>query len=272
MICVLFNQAVAYFAKSTANDILNFLALYTIIVQWLSFIHAGGFFGNEITEKYYDLTGSLTFLTTLALSLYNVNERLSLRQIILSSFTAIWSIRLGWFLFKRIHDNNGIDSRFTVIKLSRPRFMMTWTLQGLWVFITAVPVLLINQSNDKVTFNVLDYIGISFWVTGFFIEIIADYQKLNWGTSALNKSKFIYTGLWTISRHPNYFGEIILWIGIALSAFSGSSSYKSYITFLSPALVAFLLIFVSGIKLLEKKADQKYGKDSGFNSFYWTFR
>lgn len=129
-IVVLITQAIAFSASpSKASEdrryTLNILAAYVIAVQWLVFIHAGGFFGNERTEKYYDLTGSLTFLTTLALSLYLAPAKLQLRNIILSVMVAVWASRLGWFLFSRIHNNNGIDSRFTMLKQSLPRFLVT---------------------------------------------------------------------------------------------------------------------------------------------------
>lgn len=271
IICILTTQGIAYIATPKASaenyNILKYLAFYTILVQWISFIHAGGFFGNKRTEIYYDLTGSITTLTTLAISLYHVNEPLNIRQIILTSFAAIWGARLGWFLYTRIVNNNGIDARFTVIKPSIVRFMSIWTLQGVWVFISILPVLINHQSRDRFDFGVLDYFGIFLWITGFSLEVIADHQKMTWQKDMKNKNKFINTGLWTVSRHPNYFGEIVSWIGIALSAFNGVSGGSSLIGFLSPAFVAFLLICVSGIPLLEKRADQRFGEENEYQIY-----
>jgi steroid 5-alpha reductase family enzyme len=272
-VCVVITQVVAYFAtpQKTIEDrkyILNILAAYTILVQWVVFLHAGGFFGNERTEKYYDLTGSLTFLSTLALSLYLTNGRINVRQIVLSAFVAFWSARLGWFLFTRIHNNNGIDSRFTILKQSRPRFLMAWTMQGMWVFLTMLPVLMLNQTSEDVDFGVFDYIGIPMWAIGFIFEVISDYQKSAFRKIIENKERFISTGLWSISRHPNYFGEILLWIGLSLSAFGGLSARpKASFVFLSPVFVALLLIFVSGIPLLEQKADKKYGDSDDYQRY-----
>lgn len=267
IVCILFSQSIAHFATSTGQYILRCLAFYTILVQWIAFIHAGGFFGNERTERYYDLTGSITILTTLAFSLYNVGETLNARQIILSSFAAIWGARLGWYLYTRCIGNNGIDSRFTIVKPSRVRFLMNWTLQGVWVFISVLPVLIINKSKEKFVIGLLDYIGISLWIIGFSLEVVADHQKITWQKLVENKNKFINTGLWTISRHPNYFGEILLWIGIALSAFNGTSGPRSYIVFLTPIFVAFVLVFISGIYLLEKKKDKEFAKDHAYQRY-----
>lgn len=265
-ICVLLTQTIAYFATPSKimeerRYVLNILAFYTIAVQWVVFIHAGGFFGNERTEKYYDLAGSLTYLSTLALSLYLLQEKLSVRQIILSIFVAVWSARLGWFLFTRIHNSNGIDSRFTIMKLSRSRFLMAWTMQGMWVFITMLAVLILNLSSEDAVLGVYDYIGIPLWVIGFAFEVIADFQKSVFRKIIENKEKWISNGLWSISRHPNYFGEILLWIGVALCAFGGLGARpRAAFVFLSPVFVALLLIFVSGIPLLEEKADKKFGE------------
>lgn len=272
-VCVILTQVVAYFAtpQKTLEDrkyVLNILALYTIVVQWIIFIHAGGFFGNERTEKYYDLAGSLTFLSTLALSLYLAHGRINTRQIILSAFVAVWSARLGWFLFARIHNNNGVDSRFTVLKQSRSRFLMAWTMQGMWVFLTMLPVLILNQSPEAVDFGVFDFIGMPTWVIGFLFEVISDFQKSAFRGVIENKERFISSGLWSISRHPNYFGEILLWIGLSLSAFGGLSARpRAAFVFLSPVFVALLLIFVSGIPLLEQKADKKYGDNDDYQRY-----
>lgn len=270
---VVITQLLAYAAtpSETMADrkyILNWLVLYTIVVQWVVFIHAGGFFGNERTEKYYDLTGSLTFLTTLAISIGFIPGTIQARQIVLSSFVAVWATRLGWFLFTRIHGSNGIDSRFTLIKQSRPRFLMAWTLQGEWVFVQLLPVLILNQSSKPVSFGVFDYIGIPIWVIGFGFEAVADYQKSAFRKSPENREKFISSGLWSISRHPNYFGEILLWLGIALSAFGGlGAGARAAFAFLSPVFVALLLIFVSGIPLLEEKADKKFGDSDLYKDY-----
>lgn len=171
------------------------------------------------------------------------------------------------------------------MKKSTPRFLMAWTLQGVWVFLTMIPVLLLNQSIDSKAFGTFDYIGIPLWAIGFLIEIISDFQKSAFRKLAENKEKWIQSGLWSSSRHPNYFGEITLWVGVALCSFGGlGATPRAAFAFISPCFVALLLvglnnmkrsnshpcslqIFVSGIPLLEDKADNKFGDNSDYRRY-----
>lgn len=117
-------------------------------------------------------------------------------------------------------------------------------------------------------FGVFDYIGMPTWVFGFLFEVISDQQKAAFRKVAENKMKWIASGLWSISRHPNYFGEIVLWIGVALAAFGGlGAKPRAAYVFISPIFVAFLLIFVSGIPLLEQKADKKFGENPEYQTY-----
>jgi steroid 5-alpha reductase family enzyme len=232
-------------------------------IQWIVFLHAGGFFGNERTEKYYDLTGSLTYLSTIALSLY-LTPNLGVRQIILSSFVGVWAARLGWFLYSRIHNNAGIDSRFESIKKDNFKWMFAWTMQGVWIFTCLFPVLKLTQMTVAAPLAALDYAGFGLWTFGFIFEVIADYQKGKFRSIPENKNKFIDSGLWSISRHPNYFGEILLWSGISLAAYSAT---KSPAVFVTPVFVSLLLIYMSGIPMLEKSANEKFGNDPKFQEY-----
>lgn len=264
LVCILLTQGIAYLVGDKKNFFQNYVAAFTVFVQWIFFLHASGvLFGNERTEKYYDLMGSLTFVTTLIVSMiYRQNS--TARLWIMAALILCWTVRLGSFLFMRIHKNNGVDSRFTEIKVNNFRFLMTWTLQGVWVYITLLPILILSQEKKDESFGVLDYVGIPLWIVGFLFETVSDCQKLKFRSLAENKDKFISTGLWKYSRHPNYFGEILMWLSLSLVAFRGS---KSYYVFISPVFVALLLIFVSGIPLLEQKADQKYADSEEYQIY-----
>jgi steroid 5-alpha reductase family enzyme len=278
--CLLFNLVVAIIGSwdgSLPSYPLCFIGFTAVGIQGFVFLHASGIiFGNERTEKFFDLTGSLTYISliTLSISLHGGIASMSPRQSLLSLLVIIWAIRLGTFLFSRIQRHGGIDNRFTVIKPDFNRFCRAWGLQGVWVFLTALPVFLLNdQINDSQDLTPRDYIGLTIWVVGFSFECLADYQKSIWK----KKNTFINQGLWAISRHPNCkkfpflplslshsnldFGEITLWFGIFLSASSGYTKLNQWISLISPLFVALLLIYVSGIPLLEKLANEKY-KDS----------
>lgn len=205
---VALTQGAAYLATLKPMwrpQILNYLGFYTIGVQWVSFIHAGGFFGNQRTEKYYDFIGSLTHISTVAVSYFLLPTK-SIRQSIVSAASTIWALRLGVFLFWRIHQS-GSDSRFTEMKKDNWQFLIAWTLQGAWVFLTQLSILTLNQAEDKNRLKIVNYVGLSIWVIGFIIEVVSDLQKSAFKMNPENRGKFIDTGLWSTSRHPNYFGK-----------------------------------------------------------------
>jgi steroid 5-alpha reductase family enzyme len=259
IICIGVNQLFAYLVTFSKTPIYSMyiIAFVTIFVQWVVFIHASGLFGNQRTEKYFDLTGSFTYLLTVLLTVLLVPQP-SIRQIVVSSFACVWALRLGIFLFSRILIS-GEDRRFTAMKVHWLRFFQAWNVQGVWVFITLLSILIANQTVDKAPLNIPNYIGIGVWVFGFLFESIADQQKRSFRSDPLNANKWISKGLWSISRHPNYFGEIVLWIGIALITITDGPWWEILARFVSPIFVALLLIFISGIPLLEKHADEKFG-------------
>jgi steroid 5-alpha reductase family enzyme len=135
------------------------------------------------------------------------------------------------------------------------------------VFITALPVLSLNQAVDKKPLDVVDYVGVLLWGTGFLFEVTADLQK-TFFLQGSNK-KFIDTGLWSLSRHPNYFGEILLWIGVAMISSNGMKAWSSQAisSWVSPLFVALLLIFISGIPMLEKASDAKWGNQKNYKLY-----
>ena len=246
VISFLLTQGVAYL-NSGSNFVLTKLAFFSIFFQWLVFIHASGLiFGNTPTEKFYDLTGAITNIIMMFSSISVIGiEKMSRRQQVLSLFVCIWAIRLGTFLFSRISKEGGVDSRFIEIKKSSFRFLSAWTIQGVWVFLTALPVYILNSEVDNVALGLGDLIGISFWIIGFLIEVIADKQKETFKKT--NHGTFINVGLWSVSRHPNYFGEILLWIGVFITCAQGFTNKFQWIGILSPIFVCLLLIFISGM-------------------------
>jgi len=230
------------------------------LIQWLAFIPAY----LLQNEGFFDLTGSVTYIsvTTIAVLL---SPAIDGRSMILFAVVVIWAARLGGYLFRRIR-MAGRDARFDAIKPSFVRFLNAWTLQGLWVALTLAAALAAITSTLRKDLDVYALIGLLIWVAGFSVEAAADLQKSRFRADPRNKRAFIRTGLWSWSRHPNYFGEIVLWIGVALVALPVLRGWQ-YATLISPLFVILLLTRVSGVPLLEKRADARWGGQVEYEAY-----
>lgn len=230
------------------------------LIQWLAFIPAYLF----QTEAFFDLTGSFTYisLTILAVLLSPVVDG---RSLLLLALVLIWAARLGFFLFTRIR-SAGKDSRFDEIKPDFMRFLITWTIQALWVTFTLAAAMVAITTTSRQPLGLFALIGSLIWGIGFGFEVVADAQKRRFRADPQNKGKFIHTGLWARSRHPNYFGEIVLWIGVAVIALPVLHGWQ-WIALISPVFVFFLLTRVSGIPMLEKSADEKWGGQPDYEAY-----
>lgn len=242
-------------AYAVGSRLVFIAVLLAFLISWIAYIPAYIF----QTEKFYDLTGSIKylfltwFIYVLSYELYGFN----IGNLILATLISIWTIRLGSFLFMRIH-KDGEDKRFRTIKTSASQFFLTWTLSGMWVSLCSICALTAIANPFGVTLNLVTYIGIGLFLLGFGIEVIADKQKTAFRSIIENKNAFITSGLWSKSRHPNYLGEIILWFAIAVISFS-SLSGTQYIALISPIFTYLLLVYVSGVRMLEDRANKKWG-------------
>jgi steroid 5-alpha reductase family enzyme len=233
------------------------------LIQWLVFIPS--YFLQ--TEKFFDLTGSLTYLivTGLTVCYSRYTSPLDARSILLAALVVIWAVRLGSFLFGRIQ-KAGKDDRFDELKPNFFRFLNVWTVQALWVTFTAAAAWVAIANNTRREMDAFAVIGLLVWVFGFAFEVIADSQKSRFNADPANKGKFISTGLWSRSRHPNYFGEIVLWLGVAIIAIPVLQGWQ-WVAMISPIFVAILLTRISGIPLLAKKADAKWGGQADYEEY-----
>lgn len=236
------------------------VALGAFGIQWLAFVPARIF----QTERFYDLTGSITYIAV-TFAAISAATAPSGAQWLIAIMIFLWAGRLGSFLFRRIHAAGG-DQRFDHIKVSSSRFFVAWTLQGAWVVMTSCAALTAILSAEQAAVGAVYVIGAAMWATGFAIEVIADQQKSRFRSDPANAGRFINTGLWARSRHPNYFGEILLWAGIAVMAIPYLSGTQ-WVVMLSPFFVYALLTRVSGIPTLVKRGQQLWGSDPAYQAY-----
>ena len=251
-----------FVATLTKLEIVENAILLAFLIHWLFFIPA---FLLK-TEKFFDLTGSLTYISIMVYVVYTKNNlQEQLGSIILASLVILWAVRLGSFLFLRIK-KAGEDKRFREIKTSFARFFLLWTISGMWVSFCSMCALTAIASNDGVIVNNIFYIGLVTFIIGLSIEIIADSQKTKFRKDPNNKDKFINEGLWAKSRHPNYVGEITLWAGVAIMSFS-SLEGSQYISLISPVFTYLLLVYVSGVPQLTASGQKKWGHLESYQEY-----
>ena len=244
------------------NELVQNIILLAYIIQWIAFVPAYMF----QTEKFYDLTGSLTYTSVFAYCMYLATlGTINWGSVIISILVIIWAVRLGTFLFTRIA-KDGEDKRFRTIKPDIAQFFMTWTLQGMWVSVCSLCAITAIASDTGIILNNIFYIGLLMFVGGFAIEIVADQQKSAFRAIPENRNKFITSGLWSKSRHPNYFGEITLWTGVAVMSFS-SLSGAEYLTLISPVFTYLLLVKISGVRMLEGRGQKTWGQDAEYIAY-----
>ncbi len=264
-VVLLLSTLIAFAVNQESISISNvplfgFVVLLIFIIQWLVFIPS---FINR-TEHFFDLTGSLTFISAVLFTLMAIPE-IYLRDIIITLLVVIWATRLGSFLFFRVR-NDGGDGRFDIMKTKFWWFLMTWNIQGMWVFLSLAAGLAAMTSSEKVETDIFLFIGTLIWILGFSIEVVSDNQKSKFRSNPENKDKFITTGIWSWSRHPNYFGEILLWIGITVIALPVLQGWQ-FVTLISPIFIIILLTQISGVRLLELRGKKKWGDDEEYKNY-----
>lgn len=210
------------------------------------------------TDKLTDISYAVTFAGIVVFGAFK-NE-MSIAQWIAVWITIFWATRLGGYLLYRIHVI-GRDKRFDEMRQSFWKFGRFWVLQGLTAWVVLLPASYLLQTNKVTTFSGLVVLGALISVFGVVFEGVSDIQKFNFIQNKANKGKWIESGLWKYSRHPNYFGEILTWVGMYVVSYSWLEGNKVYLGLIGPLFISFMLIFVSGIPILEKGADKRWGSD-----------
>lgn len=212
------------------------------------------------TDKLTDFSYSFTFIVLSLFAFFSVPY--APNKLILMLMIILWALRLGIFLVARIWTVKK-DRRFDAFRDSFTGFLKFWLLQGFAVWVIMIPALFYFNTETPY----FSYIGFGLWLIGLIIESVADYQKFSFKLKAENKDKFIQSGLWKYSRHPNYFGEILVWIGAYLFVVLTLTPLQMAIGVLSPLFIILLLAFVSGLPQLESYADKKWGADKGYQDY-----
>ena len=210
-------------------------------------------------DKVTDFAGASNFLLLAILTLW-MGKDFSFPKIAASIMIVLWSLRLGVYLSYRIFVW-GEDHRFDEMRKKFWSFLGFWVYQILWVFLTSLPVIYLNSLDNELSWNFVGVLGCTIFLIGFEIEAWADYTKFN---HKLNNEKWCTAGLWKYSRHPNYFGNIMLWFGIFIFCYNYGVPLW---TITSVLWITFLLFFVSGINLLEDSSNKKYGDNPEYRNY-----
>jgi steroid 5-alpha reductase family enzyme len=235
---------------------LIYALIFAVVLNILIFLIAFALKSDKLT----DITYSLTFASLAAI--FFIYNQANTAKTILLVMILLWAARLGGYLLYRVIKFKK-DSRFDEMRNNFLKFFFFWLFQGITVWIILVPSML--YFNTQTTLNNISYLGIAIFIIGLVIETVADIQKFKFVNNPKNKDKWIEQGLWRYSRHPNYFGEILIWIGIYVYAINSINWLYGLI---SPLFISFILLYVSGVPMLEKKNDEKF-KD---NEEYWEYK
>jgi len=216
------------------------------------------------TDKVTDLSYGLSFIL-ISWIIFLIKQQFSVFNIILLMMITFWGIRLITYLFIRIN-KIGKDKRFDGIRENFAKFAVFWTFQAIsiWIILLPATISLSNQVNNKKV--VLSFIGLFIWGIGLLIETTADWQKFVFKNDPKNKGKWISTGIWKYSRHPNYFGEMLCWWGIFIFVLPNFSGLQ-YLSIIGPLFITFILLFVSGVPILEKKYELRYKDNPNYQKY-----
>ncbi len=242
------------------NPILMSLAL-SAGVNTFFFIFASAF----KTDKVTDLSYSLSFFLLAPLLYLSGGIGSNLDQIVLTAAIMLWALRLGSYLLRRIMAI-GKDERFDDKRENFTAFLRFWILQTLVVWIVMLPFSLFLTKRPVITFLETSLIGITLFAVGLVIEAVSDHQKFAYRSREENRGHWVDRGLWKYSRHPNYFGEILLWWGLFLIT-APTLKGLEWITVIGPVTITLFLLKVSGIPLLEKQGDEKYGSNPDYQVY-----
>jgi steroid 5-alpha reductase family enzyme len=215
------------------------------------------------TDVVTDLSYSLTFAVLAVVLLFTgAAEPI---QLVASLLVVVWAVRLGTYLFRRIMRMK-VDHRFDGMRDDPLRFARFWLLQAITVAVVMLPVTYLLDRDDPPGIGAWSIAGAAVWLVGLLVEAIADAQKSAYKAKAENRDRLVASGLWRYSRHPNYFGEMLVWWGLFLYTVPVLHG-AAFAVVAGPVFITLLLLFVSGIPPLERSAEEKYGNDPAYREY-----
>jgi len=234
-----------------------FLTAAVVIFCHVNLVHLIALYkkDNGIMDAAYGLGFILVAVFTLIQA-----DGIDARRLLLTALVFIWGLRLALHILARNASRApGEDFRYRKWRETWGRwfyirgYLQIYMLQGAVIFLVSMPLLLVNARSGG-PLGLLDALGVAIWLLGFTFEAVGDYQLLRFIRNPANRGRIMRYGVWSLTRHPNYFGEATLWWGCFLIALSVPGGWWAVI---SPILINYLLLGVSGIPMLEAKYANK---------------
>lgn len=254
---------------------LGITAVVTVVMQLLFFAVAYGAGIDTVT----DFAGSTNFMLLALLTLL-ADGAYTARKIAITSIVCVARLQLAGYLLYRVL-KRGKDARFDEVRGSFWSFLVFWIFQMIWVWGVSLPVIFVNAdaagTEEPWAMGVRDGVGIAVALAGWLIEVVADVQKNAFRSDPANKGKWCDIGLWRVSRHPNFFGEVMLWWGVFILATpsldaSPTAASWSYAVIISPLLTMVILLLGSGIPTAEGDNQRRFMRTAEQKHAYLEYR
>lgn len=243
-------------------SLMAWMFVYVLVFMTIVFIVAWRLKRTDIVDISWGLAFVVATVASFLMNEYHVTVGLNV-QTLVTALVIVWAARLSYAMFKRVRSHPE-DKRYAAMRrkwkgnLALNTYLRVFVTQGVLATIISIAVIHINSSLPT-ELNTYAYLGLAVWIIGFLFETIGDRQLKLFLANPANKGKLMTEGLWKYTRHPNYFGEATMWLGIFVIALA---TPYGWVAVIAPVLIGYLLLFVSGVPLTEKAFADKPGWDA----------